>query len=141
MAAHLSSQFINHSSEHRALPSDRFLRTPSLTSLPGSCVPTRLLISSTETRSTSGLIACVGLSCPPHCHACTESPQFVNTDAMAPWAVAYSSLLIRGVCSGCHTGCLQNIWPVVYLPSCETVGSSLSSAPFSRPRKEVRRPA
>lgn len=62
--------------------SDWFLQTPSLTSLPGSCFVTRLLISSTETRITLGFITCI--SQVPHIGMHTQSPQFINTDVTDP---------------------------------------------------------
>lgn len=55
---HTWATIISHSTEHQALGSDWFLQTPSLTSLPGSCFVTRLLISSRETRITLGFITC-----------------------------------------------------------------------------------
>ena len=56
-------------------------------------------------------------------------------------ATAYSSVLLSGTCSGCHTGRLKNIWPAVYLPSGVAVRPSLPLSPFSLRGKEVQPPA
>ena len=55
-------------------------------------------------------------------------------------APADSWVLITGMCSSCHPGCLQNIWPVVYVLGSFPVLSSLSSAPAGLLKRGVQPP-